>query len=307
MNCCRKKLLITFIKKQTAYDFFHRMKEALGEQSEWQLKLLTGDDSIYERESILKPIRENVWKKVILISTQIVEAGVDIDMDIGYKDISKLDSEEQFLGRIARSGIKNGIPGIVYFFNLDQAEKIYRDDYRMEKSLTLGNEEMRTVLKEKRFQTYYEQVMHYLKEMKNRKTSEDGLEYFFSESLKKLDFLKIQKRMELIEEDCWHVDIILCRKLVMEDGTEKDGRKIWEHYKELLSDYQMDYSEKKVKLSECQSDLNLFRYQIKRNIQIPYNEMIGELYCVYDGEQYFQDEKIDREKLEGDHMYFIDL
>lgn len=52
------------------------------------------------------------------------------------------------------------------FFNLDQAEKIYRDDYRMEKSLTLGNEEMRTVLKEKRFQTYYEQVMHYLKEMK---------------------------------------------------------------------------------------------------------------------------------------------
>lgn len=286
---------------------FESMEAYLGEQSEWQLKLLTGDDSIYERESILKPIRENVWKKVILISTQIVEAGVDIDMDIGYKDISKLDSEEQFLGRIARSGIKNGIPGIVYFFNLDQAEKIYRDDYRMEKSLTLGNEEMRTVLKEKRFQTYYEQVMHYLKEMKNRKTSEDGLEYFFSESLKKLDFLKIQKRMELIEEDCWHVDIILCRKLVMEDGTEKDGRKIWEHYKELLSDYQMDYSEKKVKLSECQSDLNLFRYQIKRNIQIPYNEMIGELYCVYDGEQYFQDEKIDREKLEGDHMYFIDL
>lgn len=102
---------------------FHRMKEALGEQSEWQLKLLTGDDSIYERESILKPIRENVWKKVILISTQIVEAGVDIDMDIGYKDISKLDSEEQFLGRIARSGIKNGIPGIVYFSTLIRRRK----------------------------------------------------------------------------------------------------------------------------------------------------------------------------------------
>ena len=54
-------------------------------------------------------------------------------MDIGYKDISKLDSEEQFLGRIARSRIKNGIPWNCVFFNLDQAEKIYRDDYRMEK------------------------------------------------------------------------------------------------------------------------------------------------------------------------------
>lgn len=56
------KILITFIKNRQLM-IFHRMKEALGEQSEWQLKLLTGDDSIYERESILKPIRENVWKR----------------------------------------------------------------------------------------------------------------------------------------------------------------------------------------------------------------------------------------------------
>ena len=34
-------------------------------------------------------------KAVILVATQVVEAGIDIDMDIGYKDISKLDSEEQ--------------------------------------------------------------------------------------------------------------------------------------------------------------------------------------------------------------------
>lgn len=39
-------------------------------------------------------------KSVILVATQVIEAGVDIDMDIGYKDCSKLDSEEQFMGRI---------------------------------------------------------------------------------------------------------------------------------------------------------------------------------------------------------------
>lgn len=46
----------------------------------------------------------NNMSDVVLVATQVIEAGVDIDMDIGYKDISRLDSEEQFMGRINRSG-----------------------------------------------------------------------------------------------------------------------------------------------------------------------------------------------------------
>ena len=50
-------------------------------------------------------------------------------MDIGYKDISKLDSEEQFMGRINRSCKEDG-KGIVYFFNLNKATNIYKGDER---------------------------------------------------------------------------------------------------------------------------------------------------------------------------------
>lgn len=32
-----------------------------------------------------------------------MEAGIDIDMDIGFKDISMVDNDEQFMGRINRS------------------------------------------------------------------------------------------------------------------------------------------------------------------------------------------------------------
>ena len=46
-------------------------------------------------------------------------------MDIGYKDISRLDSEEQFMGRINRSGRKSGI---VYFFDLEHDVFIYGVD-----------------------------------------------------------------------------------------------------------------------------------------------------------------------------------
>lgn len=112
---------------------------------------MTGDSSILDRKRMIRKIES--LDSVILVATQVVEAGVDIDMDIGYKDISRLDSEEQFMGRINRSGRKSGI---VYFFDLDNAEKIYSGDKRIEKDKTLVNKEMRELLTAKNFPAYYE-------------------------------------------------------------------------------------------------------------------------------------------------------
>ncbi|WP_368253680.1 CRISPR-associated helicase Cas3', partial [Clostridium paraputrificum] len=116
-----KRILIEFIKKQTAYDFYNRLKECDSLSS--KIELMTGDDNVAERERILKSVEEN--QDLILVATQVIEAGVDIDMDMGYKDISKLDSDEQFMGRINRSCKKSGM---VYFFNLDETSGIYKDD-----------------------------------------------------------------------------------------------------------------------------------------------------------------------------------
>ena len=55
------------------------------------VEYMSGEDSIIERSRILHRIKE-IRRGIILVATQVVEAGVDIDMDIGYKDISKLDS-----------------------------------------------------------------------------------------------------------------------------------------------------------------------------------------------------------------------
>lgn len=96
-----KKILVEFIKKNTAYEFYKMLLEC--EDITVEVKCLTGDDSLIEREKILAPIKKQENVGLILIATQVIEAGVDIDMDIGYKDISLLDSEEQFLGRINRS------------------------------------------------------------------------------------------------------------------------------------------------------------------------------------------------------------
>lgn len=295
------KILVTFIKKKSAYAFFELMcQEDLGKT---KVQLITGDDSMYDREKILRPIRKNLVSDIILISTQVVEAGVDIDMDIGYKDISKLDSEEQFLGRINRS-CKN--KGLVYFFDMDAANQIYADDYRINKDLTLDNEEMRHILENKDFGRYYQQVMQILKDRQNKNTGEEGLENFFKESVKKLNFPAVEERMRLINEDNWHMSIVLCRKLELESGKILDGGEIWETYKILLMDYELDYAEKSVKLSEVKSQLSHFIYQIKKNPDLPYDDILGELICIHEGEKYFENGKLNKKKLEEDSILFIE-
>ena len=136
-----KKILIEFIKKKTAHDFWVDLQEN-EDFKDVQIEYLSGDDSIAERKRILDKVKK-ATDTIILVSTQVIEAGVDIDMDIGYKNISKLDSEEQFLGRINRSCKKEGT---AYFFEVDKASDIYKDDIRLSKSVILKDVNMQKAL-----------------------------------------------------------------------------------------------------------------------------------------------------------------
>ncbi|MFR2845666.1 MAG: CRISPR-associated helicase Cas3' [Hungatella hathewayi] len=254
-----KKVLVEFIKKKSAYEFYEYACEygILG----MELRLLTGDDNRLDREKILNEIRCSD-KGVILIATQVVEAGVDIDMDIGYKDISKLDSEEQFLGRINRSCKKGGV---TYFFDLDNAGDIYKDDFRINRELTLENEEMREALKNKQFAEYYLSVINLLKESRNKSASEEGLEHFFKE-VKHGNFKEIAAHMHLIEENSWTMSVYLSRMIELPDGTQLDGEVCWEEYKKLLLNQELPYAKKQVLLSKVRSQMNYFIYEIKNLI-----------------------------------------
>ena len=169
-----KKILIEFIKKDTASHFYKKLCE--DEEIDCKLEYMSGDDSIMERSRILNVIKQE--KSMILVATQVIEAGVDIDMDIGYKNISKLDSEEQFLGRINRSCLRDGI---AYFFRIDDGKRIYGGDIRIERGFTLENEKMRDYLINKDFGKYYESVLGVLKSNYNEQTGEIGLEEFFKD------------------------------------------------------------------------------------------------------------------------------
>lgn len=287
-----KKILVEFIFKNTAYQFYKMLSES--DDVIVDVKCITGDDSLIEREKILKPIKSKEASGLILIATQVIEAGVDIDMDIGFKNISLLDSEEQFLGRINRSCESKGH---VYFFKHDSYSTIYRSDYRASDTLTLMSNNMRNIFLNKDFSQYYDRIMQIIKKARNESTADTGLDNFFNNLIFKLNFLEISKRMKLIDDENWSIDVVFCRKIELEDGSILDGWNVWSLYKNLLQDNEMDYAEKQVKLIEVRSKLSYFTYRLKNNIDIQYNDIIGELYCIEDASEFFINGKLDRDKI----------
>lgn len=293
----KKDILIEFIKKKTAMEFFNKLNECscfLDDNGEKQIELMTGDDNSIDRNTIIKKIKdENRKENIILVATQVIEAGVDIDMDIGYKDISMLDSEEQFLGRINRSCKKTGCK--VYFFDLDSASSIYRNDVRKEKNISLLSESIREILKDKNFNKFYDYVLEYLNKQANA-CNDKNFDDFINNSVNKLNFKEVEERMRLIDEN-YEYSVFLNRKITLENGELLKGEKVWNDYANLLKNNKLNYAEKKVKLSEITSKLNYFIYKVRKN-DFSYEDRIGGLYYISDGEKYFKNGKFNRENFD---------
>ena len=295
-------MLVEFIKKESASSFFDCLKEK--DDLLCDVEYMSGEDSIIERSRILHRIKE-IRRGIILVATQVVEAGVDIDMDIGYKNISKLDSEEQFMGRINRSCQREGE---VYFFKLDEGSGVYKDgDIRIKKCFTLENDEMKNILLGKQFSLYYEKILDDLKRNKNDLSNDRGLDSFFENQVGKLNWSKVKREMQLIGEDNWSMPVYLAREIEDEQGNKLDGRKLWQEYVELLKDFSMNYAKKRVRLSEITSPMNCFIYQIKRNSDLNYNDKVGEIFYIEEGEKYFKNGKLDRKRIQGEIGEFVDF
>lgn len=284
-----KKILIEFIKEKTAHDFWVDLQEN-EDFKDVQIEYLSGDDSIAERKRILDKVKK-ATDTIILVSTQVIEAGVDIDMDIGYKNISKLDSEEQFLGRINRSCKKEGI---AYFFEVDEASDIYKDDVRLSESIVLKDVNMQKILELKLFDEYYKKVLE---------TTMGKYSYHFDEFIKDisdLNYESISTHMKLIDDTQDMVQIYIIRTLCV-DGEILDGKQIWDSYVDLWENGRktMSYAEWKIELSRITSKMNNFIYQVsKHNLRIgKFYEQMGNITCLEDGDKYFIKDKFNREIL----------
>ena len=278
-----KKLLIEFISKNSAKEFYELAKNSEELNINHEILILTGEDNKARRNSIIKKIN-NEDKKVILISTQLIEAGVDIDVDIGYKNISGLDNEEQFLGRINRSCKKNGK---AYFFYLTDAKKVYKNNIIIENKLNLFSDEMKDVLKNKNFDIFYSKVLEVLKRKSKEKSSEDN----FDAIIYNKKFRLLKEKMKLIEEQedkkTYFFNRTLTDEEIEEIGTNIDGYEIWKKYVDILKEE--NYAKKIVELSKIREKMMYFLYELKKDVELNYSDIKGSIIYIDNGDKYFTD------------------
>lgn len=297
------KILVEFIFKKSAEEFYEFVQNEMKSEEWAEVRIMTGEDNPITRKKIIAWAKEaNGNKPKLLIATQVVEAGVDIDMSLGYKDISLLDSEEQFAGRVNRSSKRESED--VYFFNYNNAKRIYQNDLRKDKPLTLESNEMREILVSKEFGNYYAKVLSMLKE-KNRAYTEENVEMFFQREVGNLNMPGVARRMSLIEDKRQHVSLFFSR-VICDEGKTYDGDEIWQEYREVLEDNTIKYAKKQVMLSRIRSKVNYFIYQVdvKEEINLP-EEQIGEFYFIEKeaGAPYFVNDRFDREKFLTDQRW----
>jgi CRISPR-associated helicase Cas3/CRISPR-associated endonuclease Cas3-HD len=188
--------IVEFIYKQSATDFYDTI---LRHNFFDKIFVLSGTILEHRRKEIINYLKNpsNRKKKIILITTQVVEAGVDIDMDLGFKDRSIIDSDEQLAGRINRNVNKEHC--ILYLFNLNKESVIYGKDHRYKITKEqIKSDEYKRILAQKDFDALYDKIF----DAKNNWNKKEMVENFndYEAAIQKLKFQTVNDSFKLIEQ-----------------------------------------------------------------------------------------------------------
>ncbi|KIR01270.1 CRISPR-associated helicase Cas3 [Lachnospiraceae bacterium TWA4] len=185
----------------------------------------------------------------IMVSTQTIEAGVDLDFDMAFRDLAPLSSIIQTAGRVNRSGNKGELLP-VYIFDLGSSKKVYKffEAYETKKLLN-------TEVNECQYQEFIENYYNVLLS-EDKIDMSDSLE-FINEGIKKLEYNKI-KEYKMISEDerCsviflkdeYIINIVdeLCKILISYDKSYETKAKIKSYFNE-IEQYTVDIYPNKLK------------------------------------------------------------
>ena len=107
---------------QSSLDLYEMLKNS-GEVPESKLLYISSNVIPLHRLQIIKQIKDNPQQGFVIVSTQVVEAGVDIDVNVVYRDLAPLDSIIQASGRCNRNDSQQ--QSIVKIFQLAKDGKAY--------------------------------------------------------------------------------------------------------------------------------------------------------------------------------------
>lgn len=203
----------------------------------------------FERKEIIKRIKQDSTKPKIIISTQLIEAGVDISVDTVFRAISPVDSIIQAAGRANRYDEKKQ-QGEVYLYDIEEMEKanglIYGSILLMKtKNVLRGIEEINE-------NGYLKLIRDYFIEI--RKQSDNRVSVYL-EAMLKLEFAELGK-FSLIEES--ETESVFLQ-------LNQDAVTVWNQFDAIYSDEGLDSRQKKQAFAKIKSKF----YDFVINVPMP--------------------------------------
>ncbi len=306
--------VIEFIFKKTASDFYEIMQKSNNCFDE--IMLLSGTILEPRRKQIIAALKSGKYRKrkVLLITTQVVEAGVDIDMDLGFKDKSLIDSEEQIAGRINRNANKSNCK--LYLFDCNSEKTLYGNDDRYKFIREFDNLEYHNILKSKDFDYLYNKIIEHIKKKNNASFIVNLTDLYHSVAC--LDFKAVSDSFEIINQKNTSVFVPLEIDANLIDSTfhqiadefninhsgSLSGFDVWEKYEEIIRNQEDDFIQNRIKLDKIQGLLSQFTFSIFPNskdeatLKEGRKEKHGYLYLESYSNVYSFDDGIDTAKLQ---------
>jgi CRISPR-associated endonuclease/helicase Cas3 len=272
--------IIEFIHKKSTTEFFEEITKKSSLFSFDEILVLSGTILEPRRKEIIDFLKDksNRCKNVLLITTQVVEAGVDIDMDLGFKNISLLDSDEQLAGRVNRNAKKSKCK--LYLFKKDEPFRVYKNDFRynFSKSLYSRQIDRKQILENKDFNLLYDLVLTHINDNNKLDFTTNFKDYIGH--IRNLQYNKVDEKFKLIDNDSISFFVPLNLDLnkyfssfsnnelgfLEEHNCKADGGiigdAIWELYDTTIKNNQLDFITKTIKLKIIGGIMSKFTFSM---------------------------------------------
>lgn len=217
----------------------------------------------YERKEIIRKIKAKNGNRKLIVSTQLIEAGVDISVDTIFRQLSPIDSIIQSAGRANRYNEKETVSDI-FLYEIDgehqrTTSRIYGSD------LILKTKNVLKDFFEVEESDYLQLMDHYFKEV--RKQSDETSSPLLNAILG-LRFAEVD--LSLIEE-------LKAESVFIQ--LNEEAKVVWEQYVALYSQEGLTPWERKAKFANFKSKF----YDYVINVPVPY----GEKKIDFDSEQFY--------------------
>ena len=297
------KTIIEFITKKGADEFY---KFAKKENTIFdEIFILSGTILEPRRKEIIDFIKNIHNKNILLVTTQVVEAGVDIDMDIGFKEKSLVDSDEQLAGRINRNSSKEGNKLFLFSIGKGNDKFVYKTDKRKGIS-TIYQEDGKdkNILETKDFDKFYSQILDRIID-NNEKTYMENLNTYINH-LKNLRFSES------------HIKLIDMQSVSVFVPINDEAIAVWEAYKKAIQNKEQDLIDRKIDIKKLSAEISKYTFSLAdyQGSGIKYLKDYGEekygylylkeWYSEYNGKKlYSYKDGLDTSVLKGDFVSMI--